>query len=912
MKNATNLSLALTPAAHLILYCDEKSLETITQETAKQINEFFIHGCGVGLLKLGLTSFTESLPPSIVFWQKMAQMFVALVYKGLQIEAPSQLDIAEIMPPLDELRAHIASAPFMRGGEYMNIDTVIVLWQLLNLSLKQEVKSYKSDLKSYLANFSTPWNKLGRVCFHLAENKSNLANPFAFLATYTTGVSKSERIQHLPLGRALEEYGSYEKKSQLLALLLPVQRAAEKSSFLRELVDSSAIFKPLAWQAMQAYSFLQDTALFEDAGIMVRVPNWWNAKKTLRPKIAIAIGNKSSNSLGLNSLLDFEMHFELPGGERLTTEEFEMLLKSSEQLIQFRGQWVQVDSQKLTQVLSHWKSVERQVKTKGLSFAEGLRLIAGVNKKQADDNLAYNEVATWSSVVAGEWLNESLIVLRDPSRADNKKLQSVLHKYLQASLRPYQELGVQWLWSLYNLRLGGCLADDMGLGKTIQVLSLLLLVKYQEQTCRAQVQAKANLLVLPSSLIGNWQAEIERFAPDLNIYFAHSSFGQVDYPEQVYDLVVTTYSMLARIKWITEMSWNIIIIDEAQAIKNPNAKQTQIIKSLTANVRFALTGTPIENSITDLWSLFDFVAPGLLGSNREFTNYHKTNKDNISQMYFALRQLVNPYILRRLKNDKSIINDLPDKTEMQTYCLLTKEQIALYQQAVNDLADKLGEQKKNNIQRTGLVLSYLLRFKQICNHPDQWLGHGRYNENHSGKFLRIQEICETIAEKQEKVLIFTQFKEIIPKLCELLTKIFEREGLFLDGQTPIKERAKLVKAFQEEDGPPFFVLSLKAGGTGLNLTAASHVIHFDRWWNPAVENQATDRAYRLGQKKNVLVHKFICRGTIEEKIDAIINSKKSLSGEIVNSGDEVVLTKLNDCELIKVVSLDIHKILRVN
>jgi len=422
-------------------------------------------------------------------------------------------------------------------------------------------------------------------------------------------------------------------------------------------------------------------------------------------------------------------------------------------------------------------------------------------------------------------------------------------------------------------------------------------------------------------LLGNWQTEINRFAPTLTTFIAHSSSMQNDMNDQPIlsdiDLVITTYSMLNRVPWLTKISWNMVILDEAQAIKNPSSKQTQATKSLNNQIRFVLTGTPIENRLLDLWSLFDFVAPGLLGTSRIFANYSKQkgkpeqNNPNKGQFYAAVRQLVSPYILRRLKSDKNIINDLPDKTEMQTYCTLTKQQIGFYQQAVMELATKL-EQQQDGIQRRGLVLSYLMRFKQICNHPNQWLGHGQYDEDKSGKFVRLKELCEVIAEKQEKVLVFTQFREIIPALCDFMTTIFGQAGLFLHGQTPVKERSKRVEAFQHEEGPPFFVLSLKAGGTGLNLTAASHVIHFDRWWNPAVENQATDRAYRIGQKKNVLVHKFICRGTIEEKIDALISSKKSLAEEVIGDGGETVLTELSDAELLNMVTLDIHRALGEN
>jgi non-specific serine/threonine protein kinase len=436
---------------------------------------------------------------------------------------------------------------------------------------------------------------------------------------------------------------------------------------------------------------------------------------------------------------------------------------------------------------------------------------------------------------------------------------------------------------------------------------LLLLIKEQKE------KHQPHLLILPASLLGNWQAEISRFAPQLSLWIAHSGTNRNDQKPDLskVDIIITTYGTLNRLPWLSETSWNIVILDEAQAIKNPTAKQTRAIKLLTSRVRFMLTGTPIENRLLDLWSLFDFVAPGLLGSSRVFADLSKSksknaNTENKGQFFAAVRRLVNPYILRRLKSDKRIISDLPDKTEMQAYCTLTKQQIGLYQQAVNELAAKL-ENQVDDINRRGLVMSYLLRFKQICNHPNQWLGHGHYDHELSGKFLRLKELCETIVEKQEKVLIFTQFREIIPALSGFLAEVFKREGLTLDGQTKAKERAKRVEQFQQDQGPPFFVLSLKAGGTGLNLTAASHVIHFDRWWNPAVENQATDRAFRIGQKKNVLVHKFICRGTIEEKIDSLINSKKALSSEIMGRDNEIILTELSDAELMNMVTLDIHR-----
>jgi SNF2 family DNA or RNA helicase len=374
------------------------------------------------------------------------------------------------------------------------------------------------------------------------------------------------------------------------------------------------------------------------------------------------------------------------------------------------------------------------------------------------------------------------------------------------------------------------------------------------------------------------------------------------------DFVITSYGSLLRIPVLTEASWRLIVLDEAQAIKNPGAKQTRIVKSLRARARLALTGTPVENRLGDLWSIFDFLNPGLLGSAKEFTRFVKRLSEGDHPSYSPLRELTRPYILRRLKTDKSVISDLPDKTEIKAFCPLSRKQAALYEEAVHDLAEQI--ETTSGMQRRGLILSFLMRFKQICNHPSQWLTDGAWREEDSGKWARLQEIAEVVAEKQEKVLIFTQFREITEPLAAYLGSVFGSPGLVLHGQTAVKERQKLVRRFQEDEAVRFFVLSLKAGGAGLNLTAASHVVHFDRWWNPAVENQATDRAFRIGQTRNVLVHKFICRGTVEEKIDGLIDSKRQLANDLLEGGADVLLTEMSDRELLNLVALDINKALK--
>ncbi|MEO7274234.1 MAG: DEAD/DEAH box helicase, partial [Vicinamibacterales bacterium] len=419
------------------------------------------------------------------------------------------------------------------------------------------------------------------------------------------------------------------------------------------------------------------------------------------------------------------------------------------------------------------------------------------------------------------------------------------------------------------------------------------------------------LLVAPASLLANWAAEITRFAPTLTAIVAHpSAMSSAELKaldqEQVagIDLVITSYGALLRQPGLLAMRWRLAILDEAQAIKTPGTKQTRAAKQINAQARIALSGTPVENRLGDLWSIFDFLNPGLLGSGKAFSTFTKRLSAQPHNAYAPLRALVRPYILRRLKTDPSVIADLPDKTEVRAFCHLTRKQAALYQKAVADLETELAQAA--GMQRRGVVLASLMRLKQICNHPSQWLGDGSWSEADSGKLARLRELAEVIAAKQEKVLVFTQFREMTAPLAGFLESVFGRPGLVLHGGTAVGKRQGLVQQFQGDERLPFFVISLKAGGAGLNLTAASHVVHFDRWWNPAVENQATDRAFRIGQTRNVLVHKFVCRGTVEERIDQLIDSKRQLSQDLLEGGGEALLTEMKDDQLLALVALDLH------
>ena len=753
-------------------------------------------------------------------------------------------------------------------------------------------------MQEYLKRRHPAWNLVGRVHFNLAENRKDEDSPFAFLATYTTRLSVAAKAQHLPLGKALQEYAGARNRERLLSLLMPVQRAAEHCTWLKAMVDRGEIFHPLRWSPQQALQFLRDVPALEGAGVIVRMPASWRMNRPTRPQVQATVGSKAPSQLGMNALLDFQMEMTLDG-EKLSAAEIKRLLAHSDGLVLIRGKWVEVDRDRLRRTLEHFEAIERRAVSEGLSFGEAMRMLAGAGIA-GDGAIGQSDVA-WSESVAGPWLAQTLAALRHPdglSRVDPGRS-------FRGTLRPYQQSGVQWLFLLTQLRLGACLADDMGLGKTIQVLSLLLVLKNE-----ARKKRKPCLLVAPASLLANWAAEIGRFAPSLNVFVAHPSAtpaekltkAGTDNLEDV-DLVITSYAFLARLPWLAATPWQLAVLDEAQAVKNPAAKQTRTVKQLRADARIALTGTPIENRLTDLWSIFDFINPGLLGSSKEFSSFVKRLTERPQNPYGPLRDLVRPYILRRLKTDKSIIADLPDKTEVKTFCPLSRKQAALYQQAVDDLAAQLDD--VDGVKRRGIVLAFLMRLKQICNHPSQWLSDGAWAEDDSGKFGRLRDIGEVLSARQEKALIFTQFKETTTPLAEFLGSVFGRPGLVLHGETEVRKRKDLVRQFQEDERVPFFVLSVKAGGTGLNLTAASHVIHFDRWWNPAVENQATDRAFRIGQNKNVLVHKFICRGTVEDKIDQMIESKQQLAGDFLSGGADMVLTEMKDDELLSLVSLDL-------
>jgi len=887
-----SFALQLTPKGHLQFGAEAEAdapplSGLLPSELTDRLAAAFARGAGHGLLHLGAAEIATALPPLWAFWRDFAARYVTAL-TVTQGATPEDGEIGVAAPDALVLETLRLDAPPMMGAEYLTPEVFREFWSDIESAVKEALSVSGLSLQDFLKSKHPAWNLVGRVHFNLAENRKDPDCPFAFLATYTSRLSAHGKAQHLPLSQALAEFSGGKKKAQLLSLLLPVQKAAENCGWLADMVSEGEIYHPMRWGVEEAVRFLKDVSHLQGAGIVVRMPKTWAADRPARPKVSATVGAKNPSLLGMDALLDFHMDVTLDG-KPLTADEIAALLASKEGLQWIRGQWVEVDRDRLEHLIARFQGVE-DAAADGLPFGRAMRLLAGAS---LDDTVPVD--VDWAEVVAGDWLADLLRGLRSPEGLAAATLPGPA---LRATLRPYQEAGVRWLHLLTRLGLGACLADDMGLGKTIQVLSLLLTLERQ----------RPSLLVAPASLLANWQQEAERFTPTLRCLIAHpSAMPQEELraldAEQLagVDLVITSYGTLMRLPKLQEMPWHLVVADEAQALKNPAAKQTKAVKKLQAESRIALTGTPVENRLSDLWSLFDFTHPGLLGSHKAFGDFTKKMPH-----YGPLRALIQPYILRRLKSDKRVISDLPDKTEMTAWVALNPAQAALYQRAVKELEFAL--EKSEGIERKGLVLAFLMRFKQICNHPSQWLGDGAWKPEDSGKFARLAEIAEVIAAKQEKLLVFTQFRETTAPLAAFLGNIFGREGFVLHGGTPVGKRRDLVKRFQEDERIPFFVLSLKAGGTGLNLTAASHVIHFDRWWNPAVENQATDRAWRIGQHRNVLAHKFVCRGTIEERIDDLIRSKQQLVQDVLEGGAEINLTEMSDAELLDLVKLDIHSI----
>ncbi|QLE59729.1 DEAD/DEAH box helicase [Nostoc sp. TCL26-01] len=717
------------------------------------------------------------------------------------------------------------------------------------------------------------------------------------LADYWTMNQKTKTGVHKDFGKDFETN-----------LLLNLGYAARMYPKLWQGLETAS---PIAMQLTleEAFDFLQESAwVLEDSGFKVIVPTWYTPAGRRRAKIRLkASGRKlaatkgeTKSYFGLDSLVEYQ--YELAIGEQaVTPQEWEQLINAKTPLVHFRGQWMELDRDKMQQLLEFWQSHgEEQPQMNLLEFLQ--------RSAEAGED--------WE-IEHDKALSEMIANLQDKSRLE--PISEQLN--LQGTLREYQKRGVSWLQYLEHLGLNGCLADDMGLGKSVQVIARLVQEKelYEALGAGEEITSLSplpTLLIAPTSVVGNWQKEIAKFAPHLKTIVHHGSDRLQNLADfqaacQQNDVVISSFTLVRKDeKLLSSIEWQRLVLDEAQNIKNPKAAQTKAILKLRAKHRLALTGTPVENRLLDLWSIFNFLNPGYLGKEAQFRKIFETpiQKDNDRVKSATLKKLVEPLILRRLKTDQSIINDLPDKVEQKLYTNLTQEQASLYEVVVKDVEKQL--EAVEGIQRKGLILSTLMKLKQICNHPAQFLQDGsEFSPLRSHKLSRLAEMVEEAVSEGESLLIFSQFTEVGEKIEKHLKHSLHCNTYYLHGGTSRPRREQMITEFQDPNTEPsVFILSLKAGGVGITLTKANHVFHFDRWWNPAVEDQATDRAFRIGQKKNVFVHKFVAIGTLEERIDQMIEDKKKLSNAVVGS-DESWLTELNNEAFKQLISLNKSAIL---
>lgn len=861
---------------HLMLYFTQSSFVIDAPEDVEKLPQslqyFYEQYCNdryVALYELGFGEKPREFVGAFSFLYQVSETFIRALTSLPELEIARE---QATVPCTDEMWRQLeASIPFAIGSEYINYDWMKQMFAQLETVYQRQIQAYEGTVQLYLAEKSQDLHAPERIFFHLVESKEE-GYPFAFMATYATK-DETGAIRHMPLKYALTEY--QQEREKLLNLLSCLNKAAEVSNIVNEFVERGEMFHTLRLTAEEAYQLLVSMEDIQACGILCRVPNWWR-KRATSVHLSITLGEKQPSLLGFDAILQTQPSLCIDG-VMLSEEDIQTLLAQKEGLAFLKGKWVEVNHAKLKALLEKLEAEQSPV-----TLMQALQM-----QSEEDDDPDQGVY-----VYQGNWLKNLFAKLRQPENIDAIQLPSSFH----ATLRPYQEVGVRWLSYMKSIGFGACLADDMGLGKTIQILAFL------ESERKKHKQMKV-LLVVPASLMGNWEKEIAKFTPEMDYVRCHG-LPTRQLEEMITSLpflTITTYGMLNRLDGLKEQMWDCVILDEAQAIKNPLTKQTKATKACNAKMKIALTGTPIENELTNLWSLFDFLNKGLLGTSMEFKEFAR-NVEEHPEKYGKLKSMISPFLLRRLKTDKSIISDLPEKLEVIDYVSLSKQQVVLYRRCTEDLAQKIMESE--GIERRGLVLAALTKLKQICNHPDQYTGEEAYIPKESGKFEMLKELCETILEKHERVLIFTQYKEIIPYLDAFLNKVFHQKGLILHGGTPVKQRSFLVDQFNAEAYVPYMVLSLKAAGTGLNLTSANHVIHFDRWWNPAVENQATDRSFRIGQTKNVLVHKLVCKGTIEEKIDQLIESKKELAENVIGAGSMKWINDMSNEELMSLLKLD--------
>jgi hypothetical protein len=724
-----------------------------------------------------------------------------------------------------------------------------------------------------------------RVYLHVAERKHDPAHPFAFLVTVARGHGSHGRMQHVPLADALREHADEPVLRQ--RLLAPLRRAAAASPGIRALIDSGEVYHPVAWTAAQAHALLRATADLQDSGLRIRVPDWWQ-KRSPSPQVRVELGATGPSQLGLGALLDFQMRYFL-GEDELSPDEWRALMGGAAGLHLLRGKWVELDPARHAEALRHWQGIEAAADRGHISFADGMRLLAGLPR----DSLSELTPAAWTVATPGPWLAHMLGELQSPSGSPETDPGPALH----GTLRPYQRDGVAWLWLLIRLGLGGCLADDMGLGKTIQVIALLLLLRKHESP-------GPHLIVLPASLLGNWRAELARFGPDLRVHTAHRSVPDGDAPAADVDVVLTTYATLQRQAWLKDQAWGLVVLDEAQAIKNAQAKQTHAVKALHA--RHRLTCSPAPRSRTR-WST---CGPCSTSAARVCSAPRPTSRSSR-----AASAPITPASPRCGPSSAptSCAASRPTAASSPTSPTRPSCRSIAASPAGRPRSTPRPSTRSPARSRASRASAAAASSSPTSPASSRSAITPRITAatvNMSPRTAPSSCACRSSAPRSRRPARKCWYSPSSARSASRSPPCSRRASDAPASCSTAARRSLAAATWSanssSDDGPPFMVLSLKAGGTGLNLTAAGHVVHFDRWWNPAVENQATDRAYRIGQHKNVLVHKFVCRGTLEEKIDAMLRDKQGLADGVLADEGERRLTELSTDELLRVVSLDLR------
>ncbi|MDB9372609.1 DEAD/DEAH box helicase [Nodularia sphaerocarpa] len=849
-----------------------------------------------------LEKFSAKMPLACRTYQKSAELEEKYLAVDFATE-PQELLLGFLNSTIDaQVREMLASQPLLETRVMASLPSAVRQWLQGLTSASHtvnadamEVERLEAALKSWTMplQYQLLGKALFRACFQLLPPASGetdwLLAYFLQAADDTDFLVDAATIWHHPVEQLVYQNRTIDQPQETLlrglglaSRLYPVIATSLETEY-----PQSCRLNPL-----QAYEFIKSVAWrFEDSGLGVILPpsltnreGWANR---LGLKISAETQKKKQGRLGLQSLLNFQWQLAI-GGQTISKTEFNKLVALNSPLVEINGEWVELRPQDIKTAQTFFASRKDEMT---LSLEDALRLSSG--DTQAIEKLpvvSFEASGTLQELIGALTNNQTIAPLPTPAN-------------FKGQLRPYQERGAAWLAFLERWGLGACLADDMGLGKTIQLIAFLLHLKEQDAL------ENPMLLVCPTSILGNWEREIKKFAPTLKVLQHHGDkrLKGKAFVEAVrkHDVVITSYSLLHRdIKSLQSVDWQMIVLDEAQNVKNPEAKQSQAVRQLKTTFRIALTGTPVENKLQELWSILDFLNPGYLG-NRQFFQRRfamPIEKYGDTASLNQLRGLVQPFILRRLKTDRDIIQDLPEKQEMTVFCGLAAEQAALYQQVVEASLAEI--ESAEGLQRRGMILGLLVKLKQICNHPAQYLKLATLEQHNSAKLQRLDEMLNVALESGDRALIFTQFAEWGKLLKAHLQQTLGQEILFLYGGSTKKQREEMIDRFQQDpQGPPIMILSLKAGGVGLNLTRANHVFHFDRWWNPAVENQATDRVFRIGQTRNVQVHKFVCTGTLEEKIHDMIESKKQLAEQVVNTGEEW-LTEMDTNQLRDLLILD--------